>query len=291
MNRIDLYAENNIKGFYPLFKTDNAVYLYHYVYDDDEYDDEDNKYGFCVLYSDMYYPSKVSHHEQNRIDEYFYRSYCKASQYAKSKGASHVQLFSIYPMLKYKMFLFPDSPVANGIVTIDEDRITITQDIEETSNSDLFSIEAGLPKLINNRLVNGFVCVLSQSNKAFDFDLIIPKINRSSLQFGESEFIYKIHCTWNRIYKIASYYSKYGYSAIFWSASGLLLGHLYKFTSLPIPYDEDKTAQAIFKAKNDWDQMIYDNPFLEDANFSKPLNQWDYDLLQKARDNMKKTDS
>ena len=156
------------------------------------------------------------------------------------------------------------------------------------SNSDLFSIEAGLPKLINNRLVNGFVCVLSQSNKAFDFDLIIPKINRSSLQFGESEFIYKIHCTWNRIYKIASYYSKYGYSAIFWSASGLLLGHLYKFTSLPIPYDEDKTAQAIFEAKNDWDQMIYDNPFLEDANFSKPLNQWDYDLLQKARDNMKK---
>ena len=55
MNRIDLYAENIIKGFYPLFKTDNAVYLYHYVYDDDEYDDEDNKYGFCVLYSDMYY--------------------------------------------------------------------------------------------------------------------------------------------------------------------------------------------------------------------------------------------
>lgn len=276
MNCLKLYAENKINGYFPLLTKDNVVYLYHYGSDDDDADDIK---GFCVYSKDDFLPRKVHYFEQKIIDEYFYLSYCKASQYAKRKGPSRVELFSIYPVLKYNIFPISNNMIEREIIIIDGDRIYRSKEKSEISNSNIPFIQNGLAKLINNRLLKGLVCVLSKSNNAFDFDLVIPKINPSSLQKGESEIIFRIHCTWKRIYKIASYYCRYGYSAIFWSDSGLLLGHLYKHTSLPIPYDEKETARAIVEAENDWSQMMYDNPFLEHAHFTKPLNQWDYDLL------------
>ena len=115
--------------------------------------------------------------------------------------------------------------------------------------------------------------------------ILIPII---SSKFGEREEIRHVNCSWKRILKIASYYSRFGLVTVYWDESNLLLWASCCHKRLPIPF----TRFDVEQANREWCQKICDNPFLEHSfREDDNLNKWDYEILQKARKIMEDDDS
>lgn len=91
--------------------------------------------------------------------------------------------------------------------------------------------------------------MISKDNKAYVFRICIPIINS---HFGEHEDIKHVNCSWKRILKIASYYSKFGLATIYWDNSNLLLWAGCKHKRLPIPFSQHDVEEA----NREWDKIV-----------------------------------
>ena len=138
--------------------------------------------------------------------------------------------------------------------------------------------------IINKSFLNTFIDMISKDNRAHFFRILIPII---SSKFGEREEIRHVNCSWKRILKIASYYSRFGLVTVYWDESNLLLWASCCHKRLPIPF----TRFDVEQANREWCQKICDNPFLEHSfREDDNLNKWDYEILQKARKIMEDDD-
>ena len=292
------YAHYTKLGFYPLFAKDNRVYFYRYEPESTsgilryfQWDYDENKEGFYVLFPDNSIPQKASCF-QSEIDEYFYLSYKKALDYALCKGESEqIKLVSVFPFVKYDLLFFSDDDdvVVIDSIIVDGDEIydpsCLSNDIIDLFVSNESNNEY-LSYVCSQCIKYGFIAMLSKSNETYYFDLLLPNQIPSS-EKPIPEIISNIKCTWRRIDKIAFYYRRFGYCAIYWSATHQLLRHYYKHAMLPLPSPELSIDEAIAKAYYEWEQMLDDNHYLKLTYFNEKLSKWDYELLSKAKRKMK----
>lgn len=279
------YNEGLEKVFFPvLIHTSGKKYVYH-----KERDEETNEVteGFCVCdnWHDMPIPVNVS--QQKALDFYFLNRYRKALKYAKSMKWESVKLVSIFPVMTYELLphsinTLEDGRKVTGMVELwdDGNPVLVIGEVDEQNNLINYgkhSYENYVISVINKRYVFAFIDLISKENKAYDFNIRIPIINS---QFGEFEEVRDVHCSWKRIVKIASYYSQFGLTTISFSTGNLLLWASYMHKRLPIPF----TRYDVDVARKEWNQMTYDNPFLENSIFDgSGLTKWDFEIIEKAR--------
>lgn len=297
---IQKYAHYTKSGYYPLFAKDNRVYFYRYKpestsgilrYFEWDYNENETE-GFYVLFPDQSMPQKATF-VQREIDEFFYLSYKKALDYALCKGESeHIKLVSVFPFIKYDLLFYSDEDdvVVIDSIIVDGDEIydssCLSNDIINLFVSNESKNEY-LSYVCSQRIIYGFIVMMSKSNETYYFDLLLPH-QIPSTEKRKPEIVRKIKCTWKRIDKIASYHRRFGYCAIYWSATHQLLRHYYKHAMLPLPTPELGINEAIARAYDKWEQMLDDNHYLRLTYFNEKLNKWDYELIAKARQKMKR---
>lgn len=284
------YAEGLPKEYFPvLLHPSGKKYVYQREIDEDTYDVSE---GFCVCDNWSDEPLPVSPIQQKALDLYFLKSYSNALKYARLNGWNKIRLISVFPVLVYELLphsinVLEDGREVTGCLEIwphNPEPVLVISDVDkkgELTDYGKNAFENYVINVINKRYINTLIEVIAKDNKVHDFNLRIPIINS---HFGEFEEIKNVKCSWKRIVKIASYYSRYGLSVIYYGSGNLLLWASYKHKRLPVPF----TRNDIEKAGQEWDQKVFDNPFLEHSYIEDDnLTKWDYEILDKARQKMK----
>ena len=286
------YAEGLPQTYMPvLLHVSGNKFVYHKEID--EYTNEITE-GFCVCDEWHHTPVPLDFEIQRALLYYFFNRHRKALKYARENGWQRINLVQLFPCVTYEMLphsvnIMDDGSKVTGILELwdDEEPALCISKI----NDDGILIDFGnnqfeqyVISIINKSFLNTFIDMISKDNRAHFFRILIPII---SSKFGEREEIRHVNCSWKRILKIASYYSRFGLVTIFWDESNLLLWAGCYHKRLPIPFSRNDVEQA----NREWSQMIYDNPFLEYSFWEgDDLTKWDYEILQKARRKMKDDD-
>lgn len=284
-NKCDLAScyENGLsKDCFPLCIISGKIYLYMKQYDEEK---QSLKEGFYTTDRWHVEPLPVSYEEQKVIDDYFFTQHREALKYAKNMDWEGAKLVSIFPVVTYELLphsinVLEDGSRVTGIVELwdDESPTLCVAEVDKDENLKHYGdnrFHNYVIEIIKKRIFLIYVKRITSSSEARFFNLQIPIIHSQS---GEMEKIDNVLCGWKRIKKIANYYCKWGLSII--SLGNVIIWAGYKHKSLPIPFKRED----IQKAAKEWDQMIYDNPFLEHTYFENcNLNKWDYEILEKAR--------
>jgi hypothetical protein len=286
------YAEGLPQTYMPvLLHVSGNKFVYH-----KEIDECTNEIteGFCVCDEWHHTPVLLNSEKQRALLHYFFNCHWKAIKYAKEndwKGINLVQLFPCvtYELLPHSVNIMDDGSKVTGILELwddEEPALCISKINDDDTLADFGSnkFEQYVISIINKSFLNTFIDMISKDNRAHFFRILIPII---SSKFGEREEIRHVNCSWKRILKIASYYSRFGLVTVYWDESNLLLWASCCHKRLPIPF----TRFDVEQANREWCQKICDNPFLEHSfREDDNLNKWDYEILQKARKIMEDDD-
>ena len=250
--------------------------------------------GFYVCNQWHHTPTPLNASQQHALNLYFLNCHRKAIKYARENDWQGVNLVQLFPCVTYELLphsvnIMDDGRKVTGILELwdEEEPVLCISDVDDEGNLADFGsnkFEQYVINIIKKNYLSTFVNLITTDNKAHLFKICIPIINS---HFGEQEEIKHVYCSWKRILKIARYYSKFGLTIIYWNESNLQLWAGYKHKRLPIPF----TQNDVEEANREWNQKIFDNPFLEHTLFEdNNLTKWDYEILQKARAKMEADD-
>lgn len=286
------YAEGLPQTYMPvLLHVSGNKFVYH-----KEIDECTNEIteGFCVCDEWHHTPVLLNSEKQRALLHYFFNCHRKAIKYAKENDWNGINLVQLFPCVTYELLphsvnIMDDGSKVTGILELwddEEPALCISKINDDDTLADFGSnkFEQYVISIINKSFLNTFIDMISEDNRAHFFRILIPII---SSKFGEREEIRHVNCSWKRILKIASYYSRFGLVTVYWDESNLLLWASCCHKRLPIPF----TRFDVEQANREWCQKICDNPFLEHSfREDDNLNKWDYEILQKARKIMEDDD-